>query len=696
MKRGSAPRATLPLLAALLAAAGALLPGKGGGRWDGPVTILLDTSLSCAAPFPEPEGAHRFADSDLGSALRGARIPGRARLLTDGCDPAGVAPAPPAGLVVDVHLLERRDHVGIQGLALPARVAAGEPFSLEVEVGRTEGAQAAERVLWVALERDGAAVGAPQAFRLDRGGRARARFWDRVDREGVVRFRARLGPGPGGSAEDEREATLRVGDRPLALVIGGSVTGGTLETIVLRPDEVASRLADRAFAARLDAILLGPSVLPLSAQDAIAALVDGGAGLCVVGAGAREGEPLARLLPLTATPPGGRSVVLALDYSGSMTDRTDALVDSVRALLALLDPADRVAYVLFRGSVESAARWESVGDPAEALRAIVPRGNTRLLPALEAAARLFEQAAGRQLRFYVVSDGAWLDPSRDALRERILALEAAGASSTAILVGEGQLPVDLFRRSFRAADAEALQEALARAEAEHPERRIAGPLRSGSAASPQWLAGAALEGGEFREIERLYPKGMGERIVLTAGEVPLVGAWASAPRVVQLAADPSANPSLASALPAVLAACARPTPSGRVSLTATRDGAALLLEARSAVRAAFDVSGVPIVARPAGPGRFRARQENPERGALRVSYLDAEVVVPPAEAQELFGLSPCRGIAASIALSSGGRFSEGPSLPRREVGSRSGPGPQTCLLGALLCLVCGAWRRRRA
>jgi len=695
MKRETISRAVLPLLAALLAGAGALVAGERGDGSARPRTILLDASPSCAAPVAVPKGALRFTDSDLGSALRRARSPGRALLLTDGCDTAGAPPAPPSGLVVDVHLLDRRDHIGIEGLVLPERVAAGEPFALEIGIGRTEGPPAPPREVWIALERDGAAVGAPQAVRLLRGQRSRARFWDRVDREGVVRYRARLGAAPGGPADGEREAALRVGDRPLVLLLGGNVSGSTLETITMRPDEVAVRLSDRAFRGRLDAVFLSGAVLPAPAQEAIAALVDAGAGLCVVGAGVRDGDPLARLLPLTATPPGGRSVVLALDYSGSMTEGTDALVDSVRGLLALLDPADRVAYVLFRGSVEHAARWEGVGDPAAALRAIVPRGNTRLMPALVEAARLFEEAAGRQRRLYVVSDGAWLDSSRDALREQVLTLEGAGASCTAILVGEGRLPTDLFPRSLRAEDADSLREALARAEGAHPDRTIPGPLDSGPVAPPPWLEEAVPQRGAFLAIERLYPKGRGERIVLAAGEVPLIGAWAAAPRVVQLAADPAANPSLAAALPALLVACARATPSGRVRLTAKRNGALLLLEARSPLRAEFQVAGVPVASRPAGPGRYHAQVETPQRGALRISYLDTEVTLPPAEAQELAGFSPCREIASRLALSSGGRLSEGPFVPTPDQAAGHGRGARPQLLAALILLLCGAWRRSR-
>jgi hypothetical protein len=684
------PSRTAPLRAAALAAALALFGAAGlGPRAASPEdsrTVVVDVSPSCEAPVPAPDGAIFFSDSDLGAALRRVRSR-RALLVTDGCDIYGRAPSPPPGLRVDVALRPRRDDFALLGVEVPRRVRVGEPLAVMVEVGRTGGPGTDDREAIVRLERDGARVGAPLRVRLRRGGVARLRFADRIGVEGVVRYRARVDASVGAAENDAAEAAVAVGDAPVALVIGEAPDLRGFFALRARPEDVEPLLSSPAVAARLDAILLGETPLPHGAQAAVARAVSAGVGLvALIGAG-YEGEPLGALLPLTDAPPEGRAVCLALDLSGSMEPHREALFEAARRLHDLLDPRDRVAYVLFRASVDRVVGWAPASGVPLDLTALEARGNTRLLPALEAAAALLREVPGSRRRLFVVSDGRWKDPSAAELRARVRELEAEGVECAAVLVGGADAASDAFQRTLPAADPAALEDALAALEARSADRRIEGPIAAAALPAPAWLAPFAPPPGTYRDVVRFYARGRGEVVALAAGDVPLLAAWPAAERVVQLV---SRDPALLERVPSLLRAVARPEPSGGVALRARRDGDALLLEATAPSRADFMVGNAPVPARPVGPGRFRARLEPAPQEAVWVRYLGAEAHVPPVASREHRGLFACAEIAAAIARESGGALleREAASPPPRE-GS-----PALTLLAAVAAVVaCGALRR---
>ena len=242
-------------IATLLAIAGAFGLAPHVLREGGRRVLLVDTSPSVE---PSVLPGTPVADSDLGAAMSAAAGEGAERLLlvTDGCDIHGVDPLVPA-IPVDVHLLHRRDDPVVLELRPPERIAVAAPFAVRVRVGRTVGPGEAPMPLEVALERDGARIGAPRRIALARGQARWLTFLDRVDSPGLVRYRASLRGAPGMPENDSIEAVARIGDRPLVLRVGEASLGDRFETLETSPGTVADRLADRDVARRVDVIVLG-------------------------------------------------------------------------------------------------------------------------------------------------------------------------------------------------------------------------------------------------------------------------------------------------------------------------------------------------------------------------------------------------------------------------------------------------------
>jgi hypothetical protein len=536
--------------------------------------------------------------------------------------------------------------------------------------------------LTVSLLRDGARVGQPATLRLERRQTRRIRVRDRVDTEGLIRYRASLEARLGAPGNDSREAVARVGDQPLILSVGTPPPGLAAE--VRQPAEVAAYLADPRVRARIDAILVRGD-LPARAQERVAEAVREGAGLVVLSGTGFAGEPLARVLPLTETPPEGRAALLLLDFSGSMQERKEELLVAVARLREHFAPTDRVAFLAFRDVPVRRAPWTTVRDARWDLRALRPHGNTMLRPALDEAERMLLEVRGARRRLLIVSDGEWGDLADPTLRRRLAALESAGIHVAVLFVQETVDPAarDLVSVSLHAGANLAADLVRLEDEAEDRTKRdvqaIVGDV-------PAWLAGAVPPPGHYRDVPRLYPRNGGEKVALRDGLVPLVAAWRRVGRVVVVApTDDRVD------VAALLNACLREVRG--IRLTARREAGGLLVEARGGAGAPFVVDGVEVAARPAGPAHWRARVAAIGGGAVRVACGNAVLLVPPSVARELEGLTNCPEIAAAIARRTGGTlYREGAPPPAP---APTAPAVYVTLLVAALLVLLSAWRRRR-
>lgn len=657
-------RALPGALALLLALAGALGLGP---FWEGAggTLFVVDVSASCEPPEPLPKGALLFSNDRIGAALEDAKAKGakRIRLFTDGCDALGVPPEPP-GVPVDVILLPRRDDIVVLEVRVPDKNPVGTDFAVEIVVGRTHGPARPPVSVAVTLQRDGERVGRPTAVTLERGQTARVLVRDRVDREGIVRYSATVEDPVGTHDDDQRGAIARIGERPLVFSIGGPLNVPGMEVKVLDVEPTAVMESH----ASADAIVMRQ--LPWFDWPVVEA-VRAGTGLVVLGGSGVAGRLIEKVLPLTDRPPEGRAVVLLLDVSGSMNDLLPALAQATGKLLSHFAQDDRVAFVLFTHKA-TASPWR----PAAGARPDLPargEGNTLLLPALAEAEHLLAQAKGER-RLFVISDGKWGDRASPELAAK---LAAFGGMHRAALFVEEDVPTEskaLFPVSLTAKDD--LAAALKKLEDAARDRTV---LSADAVASPAppWLEGAVPPAGTYRDFVRLYPRGVGETVVLSSGEIPLVAAWRPGGKVV-LSATTDVD------LVALVRAVLKDT--GGIRLRAWREGDAAVAEATSSGGAPFIFGDVSVLARPVAPDRWRATLEN--------APLNLEVSCGPATAPVLFGgplgLGNRPDIAAAIATSSGGFLIQ-------EVG---GDGRRMVLVWVTILLAAGlvvvsAWRRRR-
>jgi hypothetical protein len=669
MKGIWAPGAVSALLA-LLGAAGIGPPA--GGEFP---AVVVDTSPSCEAP-PLPPGAVPCPDSRLGAALFEAARgdPPRIRLYTDGCDLSGRAPEPPP-IPVDVTLLPRSDHLRLLRVRAADRIPKGLDFAVEIVVGRTAGRPRAPVVAAVDLYRDGERVGAgPTLVRMERGATARVLVRDRVGREGVVRYRALVADASGQVPGDGADALARIGEEPLVLAVGGPLAAPGMRVVEVAPAEVLAAPLDLA-----DAVLV--RALPDAAgQERIADAVRTGAGLVLLGGGGVGGRPLEPVLPLTDAPPQGRAALLLLDFSGSMQELKESLLDAVGRLLQTFAPDDRVAFVAFRDRPVAGSPWQRAADARWDLRALAPHGNTRLLPALREAERLLAEAQGEP-RLFVVSDGKWGDRDDPELARL---LHGLGAVHRAALFVRDDVPAEakaLFPVSVT--EREDLAAALERLEAAAEDRTVAA-ADAAQLPAPAWLEGAVPAAGTYHEFVRLYPRRVGESVVLAARGIPVAAAWRPGGKVVMAA------PEGVDAAPLVRAVL-RDT--GGVRLDAWRDGDGLVAQANGSGGAAFVVAGATVPARPVARDRFRARVPRAPAGEIVVSCGGATRIVPGAGARELVGLGNRPDIAAAIARASGGALVEEGGAGGEE---RTRPAAFVTLLLAAALVVLSAWRRRGA
>jgi Mg-chelatase subunit ChlD len=665
---------SLALLLALLGAAG-LGPPSGGARGT---RAVVDVSPSCEPPDPVPGGAILCPDSRLDHALRKAASEGARRILlfTDGCDLSPGPPEPPH-IPVDVVLEPRRDDVVALGVRVPDRIPVSTDFAVEVTVGRTRGLAQPPLTVAVTLFRDGEHVGHPTTVRLERGQTARVLVRDRVDREGIVRYRATVEDPLGPKDDDAAGTVARIGEKPLVLSIGGRLE---VEGCEVREYDGTAEVSPSSFDVA-DAIVAHAVPDPVTGR-AVAGAVRSGAGLVMIGGRGVAGSEIEKVLPLTDRPPDGRSALLLLDVSGSMVDKKDALIAATKRLLAHFAPDDRVAFVAFRHEPVAASPWTNAAEAHWDLDSLVPQGNTMLEPALVEAQQMLADAKGER-RLFVISDGKWGDRESPALRERLAAM--GGIQRAALFVAD-DVPREskaLFPVSLTATDD--LGAALERLEDKAKDRTVAS-ADAAATPTPRWLEGAVPPSGTYRDFVRLYPRNVGETIVLAAGEIPLVAAWRPGGKVV-MSATAGVDPR------ALVRAVLKDT--GGIHLRAWPEGDEIVAEATGSEGAPFVFDDMAVPARPVAPDRWRATSRRTYGDVLVRCGAAAALVRDRIGGQELQGLGNCPDVAAAIAARSGGRMLKEKGPGEEEAGRRAPGVWATLLLGALLVLA-SAWRRRRA
>jgi hypothetical protein len=277
-----------------------------------------------------------------------------------------------------------------------------------------------------------------------------------AERSLTVRLAPADGPdaAPGNDAlvvpleRDRRRAAL-VGDRarPEREVVARALRDASFDV-----DE-AGALADLGAAALagLDLLVLVDQPMPGVPKDLLgaieAAVTEGGLGLWVVGgarafgAGGYAATPLETLLPLSSAPAEPRRVAVVLDTSGSMEKdaRLSRAVDAVVYLAEGLGPHDRLQALPFADEAMSpvpasfAAPEDFLKSALPVLRRIVPRGGTRLLPALDAALSRPPEPGWRDV-LVLVTDARDDAVALADLRARRDRLRAAGADAVVVLL----------------------------------------------------------------------------------------------------------------------------------------------------------------------------------------------------------------------------------------------------------------------
>jgi Ca-activated chloride channel homolog len=412
--------------------------------------VLPDlAALSGLARSRTGEGAPDVSRTNLGLALddaRAALAPGHLRrvvLFTDGRGTAGDLVSAAAFLQADgieVHTvpLGVRD-VGdawIDEVSGPSRVAAGEPFVLEVTIF----SQVARSVV-VELRHRGDVV-ALQPVRVEPGGRTVA-LEARIHQEGPSVVEAVLrADGDPVAQNNTRRHVLSVGARRKVLYAEGRAAsahhlrtalevGGfdvtTPQGARVPADLDALRAFDAIILSDIEASTLGPD-----AMRAIDAYVSQGGGLLVAGGEAvygrdgYAGTPIEGALPISfevKEPPGEVALVLMLDRSWSMVGQTLELAkEASKAAIDVLADDHLVGVLAFNFQGE----WVAPLQPArnrEAIKALIstidPAGHTVIYPPLEDAYRALQGVEAAVRHVILLSDGRTYEDPYEALITRM-------------------------------------------------------------------------------------------------------------------------------------------------------------------------------------------------------------------------------------------------------------------------------------
>lgn len=249
--------------------------------------------------------------------------------------------------------------------------------------------------------------------------------------------------------------------------------------------------------------------------------------------------------------------------------------------------------------------------------------------------------------------------------------------------GDGDGSGSRWRRCGDAAGSGGAGVVVLKIENRAPDRTGSG--NAGASPAPPWLEGAVPRQGIWSFV-CLYPRGVGETVVLHVGEFPLVAAWRPGGKVVMCAPTNVSRP-VGLDVPALARAVLKDT--GGVRLRAWREGDGVVAEASGSDGAPFAFDGEAAPSRPVGPGRSRATLPLAPAREILVSC-GAATVLLAARSGELVGLANRPDIAAAIAASSGGVLGEEPPASARATAV------WLTLLAAACLVLLSAWRRRKA
>ncbi|MDP1568923.1 MAG: VWA domain-containing protein [Vicinamibacterales bacterium] len=414
----------------------------------GATTVVLPDveALGALARVRTGDAAPDVSDTNLGRALDDARAafaPGHLRrvvLFSDGRGTAGDLARATALLQADgieVHTvpLDVREvgDVWIDGLTGPARVSAGEPFTIDVALH----SQVARSVV-VELRHRGEVV-ALQPARVEPGARVLS-LEARVHQEGPSVIEAILrADGDPVPQNNTRRHVLSVGARRQVLYVEGrpasahhlrtALEVGGFDVTVPQGGRLP---ADVDALSAFDAVIVSDveaQALPAATMAALEAYVEGGGGLVLAGGEAVYGQngysdtPIERVLPVSfdvKEPPGEVALVIALDRSWSMVGPTLELAkEASKASLDVLEDNHLVGVLAFNFGAE----WVSPLQPAanrERIKAqistIDPAGHTVIYPALEEAYRALQGVEAAVRHVILLSDGrTYEDPYEELI-----------------------------------------------------------------------------------------------------------------------------------------------------------------------------------------------------------------------------------------------------------------------------------------
>ncbi|HUO05471.1 MAG TPA: VWA domain-containing protein [Candidatus Binataceae bacterium] len=374
------------------------------------------------------------ADPD---ARAGGERGGPAVLVTDGWETRGsaehaISQVLAAQISLDIFTpppANSISNVAMTGLELPRALAKAQPFAVGVSMSNFSDAPVAGSIT---VYRDGASVEtrhvmiAPGSERFD--------FPAGGESPGLASYRAEFKPdNPTQDAyleDDSLQGWVGVGARRKVLILTDTAKDAEyLRTVVqrigLEPSVVPMESgAWSGSLAGYSAVLLdnlASNRIAPSAQNAIAAYVNGGGSLAMIGGdssfglGGYASSPIAAAMPVVMKPPEHkerkRALVLVIDKSGSMgrNDKLTYAKAAAETVTASLEDTDLVGVIGFDSQPFEVVPLEPLSQSRPYFNQMINRltahGTTYLMPALREAERTLG-ASGAQIQHVVIlTDG---------------------------------------------------------------------------------------------------------------------------------------------------------------------------------------------------------------------------------------------------------------------------------------------------